>query len=470
MGTKRVPRKDIAVLGGSGSVRRFLESFFSESRSYRPRYFKEAGTFLKYLHETPPAAVIAAEPLLSAVADKITRYPVAAIITGDIETGIEAAINAHVKCYLYKPYFNLDLEHKLEAIILEKDLIVRMENELRELEEIAELTRFVSATLDPREVLYRIVRKIADIMPVTRCSIIKVDWLNRSAFVVASFEDPRIAGLKLSLKKYPEIMEALTSKKPVVIHDINTDPLMKRVRKIILPLGIRSILVIPIFFRDRVIGTLFLRTSRSQHAFSQNEIRLLNTIAGASANSLHNAFLFEQVEDEKSRLEKLAITDYLTGIYNVRFFYHRIIEEFSRAQRYGLPICCLMVDIDHFKRVNDIYGHRIGDDVLREFALLLKKHTRQSDVLARYGGEEFIILLPQTARDGALAEAERIRKYIKQHRFRSLKNKGGVTVSGGLSVFPNARIKSHDDLISLADKALFTAKNRGRDQVAVFGE
>ncbi len=470
MATKRAPRKDIAILGGGSSIRRFLESFFSGSRAYKPHYFKEEAAFLRHVHDTPPAAVITTEPHLSAVADKITRHPVIALITGDIEAGIEAAINAHAKCYLYKPYFSLDLEHKLESVILEKDLIVRMESELRELEEIADLTRLVSATLDPREVLYRIVKKIADIMPVTRCSIIKVDWLNRSAFVVASFEDPRIAGLKLSLKKYPEIIEALTSKRAVVIHDINTDPLMKRVREIILPLGIRSILVIPIFFRDRVIGTLFLRTSRSKHTFSQNEIRLLNTIASAAANSLHNAFLFEQVEDEKSRLEKLAITDYLTGIYNVRFFYHRIIEEFSRSQRYGLPISCLMVDIDHFKRVNDIYGHRIGDEVLREFAMLLKKHTRQSDVLARYGGEEFIVLLPQTARDGALAEAERIRKCIKQHKFRSLKNKGGVTVSGGVSAFPHAKIKSHDDLISFADNALFTAKNRGRDQVAVFGE
>jgi diguanylate cyclase (GGDEF)-like protein len=173
------------------------------------------------------------------------------------------------------------------------------------------------------------------------------------------------------------------------------------------------------------------------------------------------------VEDETARLEKLAITDYLTGIYNIRYFYNRIIEEFSRCQRYTLPISCLMIDIDFFKKINDVYGHRTGDLVLKEFAQLLKKHSRKSDVLARYGGEEFILLLPQTPREGAVAEAERIRIFVKDHRFKSLKKMACLTVSVGISVFPHSRIKSHDDLISIADHALFTAKDRGRNQVAI---
>jgi diguanylate cyclase (GGDEF)-like protein len=246
---------------------------------------------------------------------------------------------------------------------------------------------------------------------------------------------------------------------------------MEKVREIIRPLGIRSILVLPMIFRDKVIGTLFLRTSRSGHAFSENEIRLLDTLAKSSSSALYNAFQFEQIEDEKTRLEKLAITDFLTGIYNIRYFYNRIIEEFSRCQRYKLPISCLMIDIDYFKKINDVYGHKTGDLVLREFAMLLKKHTRKSDVLARYGGEEFIILLPITERKGAVPEAERLRRLVKEHRFKSLKNRKNLTVSVGVAVYPEVeKIKTHDDLISAADDALFTAKSRGRNQVAVFGE
>jgi diguanylate cyclase (GGDEF)-like protein len=174
------------------------------------------------------------------------------------------------------------------------------------------------------------------------------------------------------------------------------------------------------------------------------------------------------MEDEKERLEKLAITDYLTGLYNVRYFYHRIIEEFSRCQRYGLPISCLMIDIDFFKKVNDAYGHKTGDDVLKEFSKVLKKHTRKTDVLARYGGEEFILMITQTPLEGAASEAERIRSYIENHRFKGLERKTGLTVSVGLASFPHRQIKTHDDLISCADDALFLAKGRGRNCVACF--
>lgn len=462
-------RKEIAVLAKSSTVLLFLERFFKGCKIYKASYFKRPDFFLNHINERPPAAVIAEGALLDSITAKITKFPTIAVLAGNIGKGVENAISCNVANYVYKPYLERDLEYKLESAILQKYTIEKLGSEMKELEAVVALTQLISSTLDPKELLFRIVKKIADIMPVTRCSIIRADWLNRSAYVVASFEDPKVAGIRLSLRKYPEIMESLTSKKPVMIKDVSTDPLMASVKKIIEPLGIRSILVIPIFFRDKVIGTLFLRTSRSEHAFSETEVRLLNTIAGASANALYNAFLFEQVEDEKSRLEKLAITDFLTGLYNVRYFYHRIIEEYSRTVRYALPISCLMLDIDHFKKINDVYGHKTGDSVLREFANLLRKRCRKSDVLARYGGEEFILLLPQTPMEGALAEAERLREAVRNHKFRSLKNKGGLTVSVGVSVYPHDRIKTHDDLISFADNALFTAKNRGRNQVAVYG-
>jgi diguanylate cyclase len=117
-----------------------------------------------------------------------------------------------------------------------------------------------------------------------------------------------------------------------------------------------------------------------------------------------------------------------------------------------------MLDIDHFKNINDVYGHKIGDTVLQEFSKLLKRFIRKVDVLARYGGEEFIVLLPQTSMNGSLAEAERIRTSIKNHKFKSLKNKKGLTVSIGISCALHPKIKTHDDLISLADDALFEAK------------
>jgi diguanylate cyclase (GGDEF)-like protein len=243
---------------------------------------------------------------------------------------------------------------------------------------------------------------------------------------------------------------------------------METVREIIAPLGIRSIVVAPVIFRDEVIGTLLLRTSRAGRAFSKEEVRFCSAIANASANALYNAFLYERLHKEKVRYEKLAVTDYLTSIYNIRYFYKRLEEEFSRAVRYQTELSCIMLDIDHFKRVNDKYGHRIGDTVLREFAQLVKRHTRKSDLFARYGGEEFIILLPQTSSKGSMVEAERLRKIVKGHQFKALKKGHSVTVSLGVACSPDERIKNHDELIHRADSALFKAKEKGRDQSVLY--
>ncbi|RJQ40358.1 MAG: sensor domain-containing diguanylate cyclase [Nitrospiraceae bacterium] len=340
----------------------------------------------------------------------------------------------------------------------------------KDLETVLELTHLMSSTLDPKEVLYFVVSKISGTIDVTRCSIVSIPYEEkRHAYVISTFEDPKIVNLRLDLKKYPEIQKALSSRKPVVIRDALKDPLLKEVRHIIAPIGIRSIVVIPIIFRNEVIGTLFLRTSKLNHNFTEREIRLCTAIANSAANSLYNAFLHEKIEGERSQFEKLAITDYLTGLYNIRYFYNRIDEEISRSQRYKLHISCLMIDIDHFKKINDNYGHRTGDIVLSEFAQLLKKHTRKSDVLARYGGEEFIVLLPQTPQEAAVSKAETIRAFIKKHKFRGIKDKKGLTVSIGISSYPPHSVRNKEDMITIADNALYKAKSTGRNRV-VFGD
>ncbi len=461
-------KKTILIFAKNNSVLTFLESFFKRSKKYRGLSCDSAGALIDCLSINSPSAIVADNSLLPLVSGRTSETPVITMIAGSREKGIETSIVYKADLYIQRPFLDKDLEHKLQMIIGLQEANSALKHEIHHLQTINDLTQLISSTLDPKELLHRIVKRIAEIMPVTRCSIIRIDWLHKYAHVVACFETPNLTAIKLSLKKYPEIEEALLNKKPVIVRDIASDPLMASVRDIIAPLGIRSILVMPIIFEEKVIGTLFLRTSRTQHEFSEKEIRLLKTISDASANTLHNAFLFAQVEDEKTRLEKLAITDYLTGIYNIRYFYHRIIEEFSRSERYILPISCLMLDIDFFKKINDSYGHKTGDAVLKEFSLLLKKHVRKSDVLARYGGEEFIVMLPQTTADGAIAEAERIRSAIKVHKFKSLKNQIGITVSIGISAFPNTKIKTHDELISASDDALYEAKKSGRDRVIVF--
>lgn len=457
----------ISIFVKSKSVKAFLEHYFKSSGQHRPLFCSTVAFLNDSLSENGVSAIITEESLLPLVPARRDDIPLIAIIGGSREKGIASAAAYKADGYITRPFIAGDLEFTLKSAIQNKEVISSQKKEIKDLRTVNELTQLISSTLDPKEILYLIVRKIADIMPVSRCSIIRIDWITKNLYVVASFETPNISTIKLSLKKYPEIAEFLRRKESVLIEDITTDPIMRPVRDIIAPLGIKTILVLPIIFEQKVIGTLFLRTSKKRH-FSSREIGLLNAITNVSANTLYHAFLFAQAENEKTQLKKLAITDFFTGIFNVRYFYHRLIEEFSRSERYGLPISCLMIDIDFFKKINDTYGHKIGDLVLKEFALQLKRRSRKSDLLARYGGEEFIMMLPQTTGQGAVAEAERLRQMVRALKFKSLKGKIGITVSIGVATFPHENISNHDKLISAADDALYEAKHGGRDRVVVF--
>lgn len=460
----------VFVYGMDQEVIQFLKSFFKRRKNLRAEFVDDIASLKERVSkskEENPVCIVDVDAIPKLKPSTMDCPVLLAIIPRSPRAGIRKAVRHGVENYLISPLHEEDLDFKIRVALERKRTMDHLKNRTDMLQTIVDLTSLLTSTLDPQAILYLIVKKLSEVIPVTRCSIIRIDNSANYADVVATFEDPKLGRIRLDLNKYPEIRKALTSKKTVIIKDVTTDPIMTKVRDILYPLGIRSIVVIPIVFHEEVIGTLFLRTSRAGHAFSEHEVKLCTAVANASANALHNAFLFEKMEDEKTRLEKLAITDYLTGAYNIRYFYHRIKEEFSRAQRYKLPLSCLMLDIDLFKRVNDKYGHRVGDIVLREFAQLLKKHTRKSDVLARYGGEEFIMLLPQTSESGAIAKAEAMRAFVEKYRFRELKGKRSLTVSIGVATYPGKSIKNMEDLISFADNALYRAKTAGRNLVMV---
>lgn len=446
-----------------------LRSFFKKRKYLQAEFMEDMASLAEKASggkEKNLLCIIAAAELPRLKSQKL-NCPFIATISRTSKGGIRKAKSYGAESYLITPLHEEDLEYKIGHVMNDNQEKERMRKETHMLQTVIDISDLVSSTLDPKEILYLIVSKISEIIPVTRCSIISVDGSQRYAHVISTFEDPHLTNIKLDLNRYPEIQEALTSKKPIAIKNATKDPIMKRVSEILFPLGIRSILVIPIIFHTEIIGTLFLRTSRTRHAFTKHEINLCQTIANASANPLYNAFLFAKMEDEKARLEKLATTDYLTGLYNNRYFYHRLAEEFSRSVRHNLHLSCLMLDIDFFKEVNDRYGHKAGDNILKELAQVLKHHMRKSDVVARYGGEEFITLLPQTDKSGAMAKAESLRIHIESYPFRGLKGERGLSVSIGLATYPDQRATNKEDLITLADNALYTAKSLGRNRVVV---
>jgi diguanylate cyclase (GGDEF)-like protein len=183
---------------------------------------------------------------------------------------------------------------------------------------------------------------------------------------------------------------------------------------------------------------------------------VLNAVVGERGRAM--ASLAEALRE----LREQAITDPLTALYNRRFLQDYLPRELARARRRGAPVAILMIDLDRFKRVNDTAGHAAGDSVLTKVGALLKRHIRTSDVACRYGGEEFLLVLPETALDGARRKAEQIRAGIERNRDVLL----GVTASLGVALFPD-HAADPDALTRAADLALYEAKARGRNRVVV---
>jgi len=167
------------------------------------------------------------------------------------------------------------------------------------------------------------------------------------------------------------------------------------------------------------------------------------------------------------RLQELSIYDPLIGIFNRRYFNMRYREEFERAQRLELDLSFLMIDIDHFKDINDTYGHLVGDVVLRAVAKLIRKNLREMDFVARFGGEEFSVILPETDKAGAIMVADRISSRVSREHIYAFDEILAVTVSVGVASFPYNALH-YDVLIEIADKALYKAKLSGRNRVSWF--
>lgn len=178
------------------------------------------------------------------------------------------------------------------------------------------------------------------------------------------------------------------------------------------------------------------------------------------------------LEQKNEELRLLSVTDPLTQLYNRHFMQDALKREFARAKRYRSRLSCIMVDIDHFKNVNDQYGHTQGDAVLREFAALIGNTTREVDIPCRYGGEEFLVILPETDRRGAECLADRLRRAteampIFRVESSELLQDVSISISVGAASFPDPRIRTEKDLVMLADEALYLAKNQGRNCVMV---
>ena len=176
----------------------------------------------------------------------------------------------------------------------------------------------------------------------------------------------------------------------------------------------------------------------------------------------------KELKKMNKKLRNMASRDGLTGLYNHKYFQDALNKELSRAIRYGRPFSLIMFDLDHFKKVNDTHGHRIGDTVLKKVGETTRKTVRVNDTVARYGGEEFVIILPETDLKGAAVLAERLRQKIKKMKIVESSKEIRITISLGVATYlPGDQITNRTQILDAADAALYHAKNNGRNRFSI---
>ncbi|GAB4277355.1 MAG: hypothetical protein Kow0029_19960 [Candidatus Rifleibacteriota bacterium] len=296
-------------------------------------------------------------------------------------------------------------------------------------------------------------------------------WSNKGILMLMSDDRPELEvkafkGLSkeevLELKKDPAETWAMTTiekeKKPILAQELATKSSYQTYSTINrnLPFAV----YVPMLKEGELYGVVKVGPKINGEPFTENDLEFFATLASQAVIAFENA-----------RLYSLAITDSITKLYVHRYFQLRLEEEVARSRRYNSTISLLMCDIDHFKSINDNYGHQQGDLILKEISKILRKNVRNTDIAARYGGEEFAIILPETTQADAKIVAERIRRDVSKHDFPSIiqgQPPLKCSISIGVAGFPlNADNK--DQLIQKADSSLYRAKDLGRNKVILCG-
>ncbi len=319
--------------------------------------------------------------------------------------------------------------------------------------------QIVSAGMDKEGIYSAVYEAAGQLMPVEAFAITWYDPNNpdvHDAFLMD--QDSRIDSQDSSLKMGLS-GKVIRTGKTIYIPDLTQDPDRESFVHFGSPKSVRSVLATPMRLRGKVHGMISVQ-SYQPFTYTKEDQTLLEMLAAYAAIAIDNAQLF-------AHIQRLATIDPVTGISNRRHFFDRGQHEFLRADQFHRPLSIIMMDIDHFKSVNDNYGHAAGDETLVRLCKLLRTEIREIDLVGRYGGEEFTILLPETGQEAGVEVAERLRHKINLTFHADNQNLPIITVSIGVADnrHPAANIV---ELVAYADKALYAAKAAGRDCVKAY--
>lgn len=328
-----------------------------------------------------------------------------------------------------------------------------------ELETMIEIGKVLTSSLDLQEVLNALMEKVSQLVPAKIWSLLLVEEESEALVfeIVVSPVAEVLRGMRLRPGQGVAGWVARHGE-ALLIPDVHKDPRFSQQVDLGASFETRSIICLPLKSKNRVLGVIELINPFEGEAFDSSVLRLLATIADFAAIAVENARNFE-------RVQQLVITDDLTGLYNARHMHRLIDYEIERARRYNTPVALVFIDLDHFKQVNDTYGHLVGSRLLAEVGGFLQENVRKVDLAARYGGDEFVLVLPATNKSGAMILCNHLCNLLRNRPFVT---EDGVTLritaSFGVAALPeDAADKA--ELLRQADRAMYEVKATSRDGV-----
>lgn len=330
----------------------------------------------------------------------------------------------------------------------------KLRTSLAELFTLQQITQVISSIFDVKELLKNVNDIIIGVMGVSSSTIILFDDKKGRLKVHTTNITNRGELIVLNDNVNCKVlMDTLESGEPIIENfvDVKEYPFTE-------DRDVNSLICVPLITKSKKFGIVLIE-HKYFNAFDEDNLRLLNIIGQQVGIAMENVELYQ-------RMHELATIDSLTGVYNRLYFQERLKAEFENAQKEGYELSLAIFDIDHFKQFNDTFGHLFGDKVLSHIASLIKNSLRNGDIIARFGGEEFVILLSRTGAKEAYDKVERLRQAIARTAIKDELVTASVTVSFGLSTYPEFS-GSESDLLKMADNALYDAKESGRNCVRI---